>query len=163
MRTTMFGDCSLIKSLAEAAPILRRRGIVEVSDFGVYNYRCIGNVGTPPECPKGVSQHAYGNAIDIASVKDADGTSYTVETDWVIDPDPQETCEAQAEPGKDTFLHELICELKGNGVWNIVLTPNYNADHRDHFHVDLKAGSDFIERHVDAADDAVPFIGSVFH
>jgi hypothetical protein len=33
-------------------------------------------------------------------------------------------------------------------VWNIVLTPNYNADHRNHFHVDLTPGSDFIERRV---------------
>jgi hypothetical protein len=31
-------------------------------------------------------------------------------------------------------------------VWNIALTPNYNAAHRDHFHVDLTAGSDFIRR-----------------
>ena len=27
-----------------------------------------------------------------------------------------------------------------------MLTPNYNADHRDHFHVDLTTGSDFIRR-----------------
>ena len=47
--------------------------------------------------------------------------------------------------GKDRALHELICALKEAGTWNIVLTPNYNALHRDHFHVDLTADSDFIE------------------
>jgi len=47
--------------------------------------------------------------------------------------------------GADAFLHELICTLKDAGVWNIVLTPNYNADHRDHFHVDRTQGSDFID------------------
>ena len=29
-------------------------------------------------------------------------------------------------------------------MWNIVLTPNYNADHRNHFHVDLTPGADLI-------------------
>lgn len=145
LRTKMFGDCSIIKSLAEAAPMLRAKQIVEVTDLGVYNYRCIGNTGTPPNCPNGISQHAYGNAIDLAVFKDAAGVTYNVTTDFVIDPAPEKTCTAATEPGKDAFLHELICGLKAAKLWNIVLTPNYNADHRDHFHVDLKAGSDFID------------------
>ncbi len=145
LRTKMFGDCSIIKSLAEAAPRWRARQIVEVTDMGVYNYRCIGNTGTPPNCPNGVSQHAYGNAIDLASFKDAAGTTYSVKTDWVIDPAPEKTCTAATEPGKDTWLHEMICELKAAKVWNIVLTPNFNADHRDHYHVDLSPGSSFID------------------
>lgn len=145
LRTKMFGDCSIIKSLAEAAPMLRAKQIVEVTDLGVYNYRCIGNTGTPPNCPNGISQHAYGNAIDLAVFKDAAGMTYSVAADFVIDPAPEKTCTAATEPGKDAFLHELICGLKAEKLWNIVLTPNYNADHRDHFHVDLKAGSDFID------------------
>lgn len=145
-RETMFGDCTLIRSLAEAAPFLRRRQIAWVTDLGVYNYRCINNNGTPPNCPNGISEHAYGNAIDLASFEDASGTTYSVEDDWVIDPAPEKTCEAPTEPGKDAFLHELICELKANAIWNIVLTPNYNAAHRNHFHVDLTAGADTIRR-----------------
>ncbi|CAN5859739.1 hypothetical protein BH11MYX3_BH11MYX3_05190 [soil metagenome] len=145
VRTKMFGDCTLIKSLAEAAPMLRARQIVEVTDLGVYNYRCIGNTGTPPNCPNGISEHAYGNAIDLAVFKDAAGTSYSVAADFVIDPAPEKTCTAATVPGKDTFLHELICSLKAAKLWNIVLTPNYNADHRDHFHVDLTAGANFID------------------
>ena len=144
-RTKMFGDCALIKSLAEAAPLWKQRGIVEVTDMGVYNYRCIGGTGTPPNCPNGVSQHAYGNAIDLASFKDSAGLTYSVNNDFVIDPAPQKTCTAPTEPGKDTVLHEVACELKDEGLFNIVLTPNYNADHRDHFHVDLTQGASFID------------------
>ncbi|MEO7095203.1 MAG: extensin family protein [Polyangiales bacterium] len=143
-RTKMFGDCSIIKALAKAAPMLRAKMIVEVTDLGVYNYRCIGSVGTPPNCPNGISQHAYGNAIDLASFKDVAGMTYVVNTDFVIDPAPEKTCTAATVAGKDRFLHELICELKAAKVFNIVLTPNYNADHRDHFHVDMTPGSDFI-------------------
>lgn len=145
VRTKMFGDCTIIRALAQAAPMLRARMIVEVTDLGVYNYRCIGNTGTPPNCPNGISQHAYGNAIDLASFKDIAGMTYVVKTDFVIDPAPEKTCTAPTVAGKDQFLHEVICELKAAKVFNIALTPNYNADHRDHFHVDLTPGSDFID------------------
>jgi hypothetical protein len=144
-RDTLYADCELILSLAHAAAHLRRRDVVEVADIGIYNYRCIGG-GTPPNCPNGVSQHAYAKAIDIAGVTDAAGEFYSVNDDWVIDPDSEDTCEAPTEPGKDAFLHELICALKDADVWKIVLTPNYNADHRNHFHVDLSPGSNFIEK-----------------
>ena len=143
-RQMIYGDCTLVRSLAEAAPILAARGIVEVADLGIYNYRCIGG-GTPPNCPNGISQHAYAKAIDIAGVTDAAGAFFSVNDDWVIDPNAEETCAAPTEPGKDQFLHELICALKAARVWSIVLTPNYNADHRNHFHVDLTPASDFIE------------------
>lgn len=148
-RKTLFGDCTLMKSLAEAAPILRAHGITEVTDIGVYNYRCIDQSLTPPNCS--MSQHAYAKAIDLAAFTTTDDTTYTVKTDWVIDP-ADDTCNAATETDKDTFLHQLICELKANDVWNIVLTPNYNADHRDHFHVDLTKNSDFITRSTSASD-----------
>jgi hypothetical protein len=143
-RAMMFADCNLINSLVQAAPFFTERGITEVADLGIYNYRCIGG-GTPPDCPNGISQHAFATAIDIAGVVVA-GELYSVNDDWVIDPNAEETCEAPTEPGKDAFLHELICALKTANVWNIVLTPNYNADHRNHFHVDLTPDSDFIEK-----------------
>jgi hypothetical protein len=143
-RQTFFMDCSLAVSLLRAAPMLRERDIVEVADIGVYNYRCIGGEGTPPDCPQGMSQHAYAKGIDLAGFTTAGGDFYTVADDWVIDPDAEETCDAAVEPGADAFLHELICSLKAAGTWNIVLTPNYNSDHRDHFHVDMTTGSDYM-------------------
>lgn len=144
-RETIFMDCELARTLVRAAPLLAARDIVEVADIGVYNYRCIGG-GEPPDCPNGISQHAYALGIDIAGFETADGTFFSVNDDWIIDPESEPTCEAATEPGKDRFLHEVICELKANAIFNIVLTPNYNADHRNHFHSDLTAGGDFIER-----------------
>ncbi len=141
-RETLFGDCSLMKSLAEAAPIVRAHGVQELIDIGIYNYRCIDQTKTPPNCS--MSQHAYAKAIDIAQLVTPDA-SYSVLDDWVIDPD-DDTCMATTESDKDAWLHQVICELKRAGVWNIVLTPNYNADHRNHFHVDLTDDADFIER-----------------
>lgn len=144
-RDSFFMDCSLALSLARGASHLRRRDIIEVADIGVYNYRCIGGAGTPPDCSRGMSQHAYAKGIDIAGVTTGDGTYYSVNHDWIIDGSSEQTCSAATEPGKDRFLHEFICAMKADRVWNIVLTPNYNQDHRDHFHVDLKDGSDFLK------------------
>jgi hypothetical protein len=153
-RQTFFMDCSLALSLARGAAHLRRRDIIEVADIGVYNYRCINRVGTPPDCPHGVSQHAYARGIDIAGFTTGDGTYYSINDDWIINGNGQQTCSAATEPGKDRFLHELICAMKADRVWNIVLTPNYNAAHRNHFHVDLSEGSDFLKsNHVDVGPD----------
>jgi hypothetical protein len=142
-RKTVYGDCTLIKSLAEAAPIMRDHDIVELVDIGVYNYRCIDQTKTPPNCS--MSQHAYAKAIDIAAFIDGGGTKYSVLTDWLIDP-ATTTCSAETEGDKDTFLHTVICALKAADVWNIVLTPNYNSAHRNHFHVDLTPDADTIKR-----------------
>jgi hypothetical protein len=142
LRKTLYGDCLLMKSLAEAASILRAHDISELIDYGIYNYRCIDQTKTPPNCT--MSQHAYAKAIDIAELISGDGTHFSVLTDWVID--TTATCAAETAGDKDTFLHALICELKAADVWNIVLTPNYNDAHRNHFHVDLTEGSDFIKR-----------------
>jgi len=141
-RKTLYGDCTLMKSLAEAAPIIRSHDITEIIDIGIYNYRCIDQSLTPPNCT--MSQHAYAKAIDIAELVTSDSTHYSVLKDWVID--STATCTADTANDKDAFLHAVICQLKAAGVWNIVLTPNYNADHRNHFHVDLTKGSDFIKR-----------------
>jgi hypothetical protein len=141
-RKTLYGDCTLMKSLAEAAPIVRAHDVQEIVDIGIYNYRCIDQTKTPPDCT--MSQHAYAKAIDIAALVTTDGTKYSVLDDWVID--SSATCTAETANDKDAFLHKVICELKAADVWNIVLTPNYNSDHRNHFHVDLTTDADFIKR-----------------
>ena len=139
-RSDLEMDCQLAASLAEAAPYLRDRDIVEVVDIGVYNYRCIGG-GTPP-CSGSISQHAYARALDIHALVASDGTTYSVLDDWVIDGDTTPTCqEGIPVTDKNTFLHDFICQMSELGVWKLILTPNYDAAHRDHFHVDLSPGS----------------------
>ena len=143
-RETFFMDCPLAVALGRAAEVFAALDVVAVSDFGIYNYRCIGS-GTPPDCPQGLSQHALGRALDIAGVTTSEGTFYSVNDDWVIDPDGEDTCSAATETAADAFLHQLACDLHAAAVFNILLTPNYNADHRNHFHGDLTPETSFIE------------------
>ena len=73
----------------------------------------------------------------------ADGSVYdSIETDWVISGGA--TCPGAPVDDADRELHELACALHEEPVFEIVLTPNYNADHRNHFHVDMTPGSNFI-------------------
>lgn len=72
------------------------------------------------------SQHARANALDVAAVRLADGRTVSVLRDW----------DGQGAAGRRgaAFLRRLQhggCRLFGN-----VLTPDYNAAHRDHFHLD---------------------------
>jgi hypothetical protein len=72
------------------------------------------------------SEHATGNAIDIAGFVLADGRRVDVRRDW-----PGNDAEAQ-------FLraaHEAACDAFGT-----VLGPEYNAAHADHFHLDQAGG-----------------------
>lgn len=72
-----------------------------------------------------LSQHASANALDIAGFRLADGRNISVLKGW-------------AEEGDDArFLRlarDSACES-----FNVVLSPDYNAAHRNHFHLD--AGS----------------------
>lgn len=70
-----------------------------------------------------LSNHAAGLAVDIAGFELADGTRVLVKEHW-RDPGP-----------RGRFLREVAraaCEQ-----FNVVLTPNTDVWHQDHFHLDL--------------------------
>ncbi|MGU9806296.1 extensin family protein [Pseudomonas sp. FP1154] len=69
------------------------------------------------------SQHATASALDIAGFRLADGRRVNVLKDW-----PKDNTHAQ-------FLRQVrdgACD-----VFNVVLSPDYNAAHRNHFHLDV--------------------------
>lgn len=71
------------------------------------------------------SEHATGNAIDIAAFVLADGRRISVLEDW---------------PGDGTEAQFLRSVRDGScDVFATVLSPDYNAAHRDHFHFDQSA------------------------
>ena len=98
---------------------LRRFGrrIVEVETFGSYNCRRMYGHSAGPW-----SEHATANAIDIAGFTLADGTDVVVARDW------------HGGGAKAAFLREVrdgACSL-----FSTVLSPDYNAAHANHLHLD---------------------------
>lgn len=69
------------------------------------------------------SQHATGNAIDIAGFVLADGTRISVLADW--------------EEGDDKAAFLRRVRDGACAAFATVLSPDYNAAHRDHFHLDM--------------------------
>lgn len=70
-----------------------------------------------------LSRHASADALDIAGFRLADGRAISVLKDW-----PKQNRDAQ-------FLRQVrdgACE-----AFSVVLSPDYNAAHRNHFHVDV--------------------------
>lgn len=93
------------------------KSVSRIDHLGAYS--CRANTGKHHE----LSQHAYGMAIDISGFRLSDGTHVSVEHDW-------------SQPGpKRTFLHHVA--RAACGYFSVVLTPDSNADHYNHFHLDL--------------------------
>ncbi|XXT24704.1 extensin family protein [Sorangium sp. So ce429] len=95
----------------------------------------------PAPAPARPSQHALGLAIDVAALVKADGTRLEVKADWhgAIGAPP---CGPGSEPKEPTpqaiELREILCAVHASGLFNVVLTPNANEAHADHFHFDIK-------------------------
>lgn len=69
------------------------------------------------------SQHATASALDIAGFRLADGRTISVLKDW-----PKDNADAR-------FLRQArdgACDM-----FSVVLSPDYNAAHRNHFHLDV--------------------------
>jgi len=156
--TAMLMDCSLAPRLVELVALLAPYDIDEVEHLGIYNYRCIGG-GDPDSGTCTPSMHAYAKAIDLHAFHQR-GTAieYSTETDWVISSSP-DTCPGMPVNAEDRMLHEIACGMWTERIFQIVLTPDYNAAHRNHFHVDLTTGSMFIGSSVAGVDPGFPGLG----
>lgn len=115
----MVSDCRLALALVRVAPELRALGISAVRFSGAYSYR-MARVGR-------LSLHAYGLALDVHEVT-ADGRSYVVARDFAKG--LPNGCSSEAP-----VLNRLACRMAQLRVFQELLTPDSNADHRDHLHL----------------------------
>lgn len=104
-------------SVAPAAREILGSEIARIEHLGAYSCRRIYGRGEG-----NWSEHATGNAIDIAGFVLEDGRRISVLRDWA------------GEGPEAAFLREVrsgACE-----AFATVLSPDYNAAHADHFHLD---------------------------
>ncbi len=138
---SVYMDCRLALALYRVAGDLVARGIDTIDHLGAYNYRCIQGTGILPDCT--LYDHSYGMAIDFASFSGG-GTTYSVLNDWVVDSAPGTTCAAATANARDELLHRVACWWRDAGLFTVILTPNYAAPYRNHIHVGLTTGANFI-------------------
>jgi len=92
--------------------------VTEIKQISAYSCRSMVGAGTSH-----ISEHAFGNALDIAGFVLSDGRKITVREGWHG---------AAEEQGFLRDVHMAACDY-----FSTVLAPGYNAAHYDHIHVDL--------------------------
>jgi hypothetical protein len=117
--------CRMASQLAEfeAGPLqtsarrLLGTEVRRIKHFGTYNCRGMRHLNNI------LSQHAFANAIDVSGFKMANGQSISVLRDW-------------KPPGpRSAFLKEVA--LAACDTFRVSVSPDGDANHRDHFHWDM--------------------------
>ena len=131
-------DCRLVLALDDFAAILEKHDIVEVRHYSIYRV-------APKSWPddKIGAQHNGGLALDAGRFIKKDGSKLVVLDDFhgkIGD----KTCGDGAAPRKPTpeakELRFILCEAVDDHLFNVVLTPDFNRPHRNHFHLEVMAG-----------------------
>jgi hypothetical protein len=130
-------DCRLVLAIDDFAEILSRHDIVEVRHYSMYR----PSKGWPEG--KIGSRHDGALALDAGRFIDSSGKVLDVDRDFhgAID---AKTCGEGAAPRPATAdalaLRAILCEVVDRRLFNVVLTPNYNRPHHNHFHLEVTAG-----------------------
>jgi hypothetical protein len=111
-------DHWLAESVQPAAQRWFGSPVVEIKQISAYS--CRGMNGNPSAH---ISEHAFGNALDIAAFTLADGRRITVKDGW------------HGMPEEQGFLRDV--QAAACQQFNTVLAPGSNVYHYDHIHVDL--------------------------
>lgn len=130
-------DCRLVLALDDFAEILSRHDIVEVRHYSMYR---------PPRTwsdDRPATRHPAALAIDAGRFIDRTGAVLDVDKDFhgaIGD----RTCGEGAAPHPVTpgavVLREIVCETAERRLFQVVLTPNYNRAHHNHFHLEITEG-----------------------
>jgi Extensin-like protein C-terminus len=95
-----------------------RQPVVEIKQISAYS--CRGMNGNPNAH---ISEHAFGNALDVAEFDLADGHRVSVQYGW------------HGSPEEQGFLHDV--QSAACDEFTTVLAPGANVYHYNHIHVDL--------------------------
>ncbi|MFI5298727.1 MAG: extensin family protein [Polyangiales bacterium] len=131
-------DCRLLLAIDDLSRILASHGVVEVVHFSMYR---------PPSAKVKAgdkrSQHEAALAIDLAEMIKGDGSKLNVLNDW-HGGIGQKTCGPDAGPSPATAeakeIRKILCDTATARLFNVMLTPNYNAPHKNHFHLEVTRG-----------------------
>lgn len=111
-------DKWIAEAVQPAAMRWFRQPVVEIKQISAYSCRGMVGNSTPH-----ISEHAFGNALDVAAFVLADGRKVTVQKGW------------NGTPEESAFLHDV--QMAACDRFTTVLSPGYNIYHYNHLHLDL--------------------------
>jgi len=134
-------DCRLVAAMIPLADWLSARGIGEVHYFSVLRRRS-------SKRKKRLSQHNLGLAIDVLGFvprrRFSPGDPRNASRWDVEEHYPKgrvQGCPARDFRDQSTDVYaQFVCFATQRGLFHTLLTPDYDRAHRNHLHLDLKAG-----------------------
>ncbi len=126
-------DCAFARSLESVERIVQEEAETHLGS----RITRIGNLGgfacRPRNSRKGasLSAHAFGSAVDISAFHPTKGTPAIIVRDYA---EPKRPSRAQED--RRNFLHAVFRRLRRNADLTYAVGPDFNAAHRDHFHLD---------------------------
>lgn len=130
-------DCRLVVALLAWAPTLRAAGVARIEHYSVYRPGARIGRGRP-------SGHAFALAIDAGRFILADGRELDVLTDWPDKTRGVDPCAPrEEEPETQALLRRAVCDAVARDLFQVVLTPHANAEHRNHLHLEVRPGVDW--------------------
>lgn len=128
-------DCSLAVSLAEAGRYFVALGIDHVIFSSAYSRRNVRGTNRP-------SKHSYGLAIDVHTFTGPDLGSLRIDRDYEQGLGDTVDCVGAPLTQGGAVLKVLQCQLVRSGLFHLVLSPDYDDAHHDHFHLEVKPWGD---------------------
>ncbi|MDB4963409.1 MAG: hypothetical protein JWP01_3408 [Myxococcales bacterium] len=128
-------DCSLAVSLDEAGRYLTDLGIEQVTYSSAYSRRNVRGTNRP-------SKHSYGLAIDVHTFTGPELGSVRMDRDYEQGLGDDVDCVGLPLTQGGAVLKVLQCQLVRSGLFHLVLSPDYDDAHHDHFHLEVKPWPD---------------------
>lgn len=127
-------DCALAVALHDAGPFWVNQGLSEAHFSSAYSRRYVR--GTTRW-----SKHSFGLAIDVHWWK---GLAGKVRVDEDFEQGLGDTMDCIGQPATvaGAILKTAHCQLTRSGWFALVLTPDYDDAHHDHFHLEVKPWSE---------------------
>lgn len=128
-------DCSLAVSLDEIGRYLTPLGLTEAVFSSSYSRRNVRGTSKP-------SKHSYALAIDVHRFVGPEVGTLVVEDDFEQGLGDAVDCIGQPLTAGGAILGTLKCQLVQSGLFRLVLTPDYDDAHHDHYHLEVRPWTD---------------------
>jgi hypothetical protein len=128
-------DARLALALDDFCALLGRHDIVELVHYTMYR----PPAGTPAEAQKQI-RHPAGLAVDVGAFRKRDGSWLAVGPHWPSNIGAKTCGDGAVEhwTREARELVSIVCEANDERIFHFALTPDFDAAHADHVHLEIK-------------------------
>jgi hypothetical protein len=124
-------DCSLAVSLAEAGHYLRDLGVQTLVVASAHSRRNVRGSSRS-------SKHSFGLAVDVPALEGPKLGSVRIDRDYEQGLGDDVDCVGAPLTVGGELLKIAQCQLVRSGLFYLVLSPDYDDAHHDHFHLEAR-------------------------